>query len=203
MTTLYIPSGIRIRSCRFGLQSNTQTFVSPLSGDTQRAELVGARWMATYTLTPYGENEAKLDEIKMFLLRLRGGANTFYAFDPDRRVAKGTPTGSPLVNGGSQTGTSLITDGWTASTVVLRPGDYFTVNNELKKVVSNVTSDGSGNATITFEPPLRSSPADNAPLTIRDASCIMRLVDDNQAMWDMNEHGICEITFSGVETFWT
>lgn len=75
-------------------------------------------------------------------------------------------TGStPLTNGVSSDGAvSIVTDGWAASTLVLKAGDVFTlagVNDVnpmsgadlgyLKQFVakSDVTSDGSGNATIT------------------------------------------------------
>lgn len=37
--------------------------------------------------------------------------------------------GTPLVNGASQTGTSLVTDGWIPSAKVFRDGDVFTVND--------------------------------------------------------------------------
>lgn len=74
--------------------------------------------------------------------------------------------GTPVVNGANQTGSSLVTSGWTASTKVLFAGDIITIAgvdavNPVSKqdlgyvkqfaVVSDVTSDGSGNATITLK----------------------------------------------------
>lgn len=78
-------------------------------------------------------------------------------------------TGStPLVNGANQTGTSLITDGWAASTLCLKEGDVFTVGDDvfavnprskqstgqLRQFVATAdgTSDGSGNLTISISP---------------------------------------------------
>lgn len=121
-----------------------------------------------------------------------------------KRHTKGTATGTPLVNGASQNVTyasltsgssfwqsSLITDGWTASvTGILKAGDVFTIagvyavnpiskesTNALQQftVISDVNSDGTGNATITVSPPIISSgvhqtvnsaPADNAEITV-------------------------------------
>lgn len=75
----------------------------------------------------------------------------------------GLQGGTPLVFGNSQIGSSLITNGWTASTVVLNAGDIFTIagvfavnyvtgtiSQSLAQfvVTANVTSDASGNATI-------------------------------------------------------
>lgn len=103
--------------------------------------------------------------------------------------------GTPLVNGASQTGASLITDGWTASAAArLKKGDVFTIagvfmanavsgatqsNLQQFVVTADVSSDGSGNATIPIYPSIvtsgptktvSGSPADNAALTIVGAA---------------------------------
>lgn len=84
--------------------------------------------------------------------------------------------GTPVVNGANQTGSSIITDGWTASiTGVLKQGDILTfastngiVPNTATKtgggvstgqlqqfvVTADVDSDSGGNATIPVSPPL-------------------------------------------------
>lgn len=75
----------------------------------------------------------------------------------------GAQGGTPLVNGSSQIGSNIVTNGWPASTQVLNAGDVVafagcnsvnyvtgTASTSLQQVVvtSNVTSDSSGNATI-------------------------------------------------------
>ena len=100
-------------------------------------------------------------------------------------------TGStPLVKGASQTGASLITDGWANSTAVIKKGDVFTiadVNHVNPQSLTSVataqqfvatadgTSDGSGNLTISISPSITTgtgfqtvdaSPADNAAITM-------------------------------------
>lgn len=107
----------------------------------------------------------------------------------------GPQGGTPLVNGADQSGSSLITDGWTAAAAArLGIGDRFTLagvymvnqqsrisNGSLQEfvVTAPVESDGAGNATINFNPPLVASgqyqtvsalPADNAALTIVGAA---------------------------------
>lgn len=203
MTTYSIPSGLRIRSNRWGLQTNTQVFTSPLNRSTQRLVLSGARWVATYTLTPYLHSETKLDEVKAFLLKLQGGGNTFYGYDPDRKTPKGTATGTPLINGAFQSGGQINTDGWTGSvTGIMKAGDYFTVNGELKMVTADANSDSGGNAVLYFQPILRNMPADNAAITVTNPTCTMRLIDDDQSVWESNYNKLTDIVFSGVET-WT
>ncbi len=195
-----MPAGIPIKSARFGLQSNTQKHISPLNRTTQRIELPGARWTASYTLAPTKRSEVAA--IQAFLIQLRGGANTFWGYDPSATSPRGTATGTPLVNGGSQVGTSLITDGWTPNiTGILKAGDYIQVGTELKMLIADANSNGSGQATLLFEPPFRDSPADNAPIIISSASCVMCLVDDDQSAWDIDEALFYGIGFSAVESF--
>lgn len=102
----------------------------------------------------------------------------------------GTKAGTPLVNGATQTGSSLITDGWTASTAALKKGDIFTlegvfrVHPETKQstgvlqqfvATADGTADGSGNLTVSISPSIvtsgaaqnvSGSPADNAAITV-------------------------------------
>jgi hypothetical protein len=80
----------------------------------------------------------------------------------------GTLGGTPIVNGSNQTGSNLVTNGWTANvTGVLNVGDVFTlagvfaINPQSRQstgalaqfvVTAPVNSDGSGNATIPISP---------------------------------------------------
>lgn len=102
----------------------------------------------------------------------------------------GAQGGTPLVNGANQTGSSLITDGWTAATAILKRGDIFTiggvnmVNPQNKQdvgalqqfvVTADQTSSGGGADTIPISPAIVTtgayqnvtvSPADNAVITV-------------------------------------
>lgn len=81
----------------------------------------------------------------------------------------GVGTGTPLVDGASQTGSSLLTDGW-GNTVTnsVRAGDAIKIagDNAVYIVTADANSDGAGHVTIPISPPLRTSPADDAALTI-------------------------------------
>lgn len=115
--------------------------------------------------------------------------------DQNLRTHKVGPLGgSPVVNGANQTGSSLITNGWTASAAVrLKKGDVFTcgvdaVNPQSLQdtgalrqfvVTADVSSDGSGNATIPIYPPIitagpfqtvTASPANSATITVLGAA---------------------------------
>lgn len=201
MTTLTMPSApyFSASGCKFALTNNIKVFQSPMNLTVQTAEYAGAVWTAEYSLPPMARADAA--DWLAFLVKLRGAAGRFYGFDPGGRIPRGTATGTPLVKGASQTGTSLITDGWTAGvTGILKAGDYIGVNDQLYMVVADATSDGSGNATLTIEPPLRSSPSDNAPITTTQASCVMRL-SSNEVSWSISSIMLFGLSFQGIETF--
>jgi hypothetical protein len=105
----------------------------------------------------------------------------------------GTYAGTPLVNGASQTGSTLISDGWTSGAVSLKKGDVFTVagvyavNPQSRQstaslqqfVVTADISDTTGAITIPISPSIvtsgasqtvSGSPADNAAITMVGAT---------------------------------
>lgn len=111
-----------------------------------------------------------------------------------RMFTTGPQGGSPAVNGANQTGSSLVTNGWTAAAALrLNQGDVFTIANvfavnpqslqstgELRQflVTAAVSSDGSGNATIPIYPAIvtsgafqtvTNSPATGAAITVQGA----------------------------------
>ena len=78
-------------------------------------------------------------------------------------------TSLPQVAGVGQTGTTLNVDGLDPSVVnVLMAGDTIRITGvEFTYVVTqNVTSSGTGAATLTLDMPLQSSPGDNAVITV-------------------------------------
>lgn len=124
--------------------------------------------------------------LRAFLLQLQGMANSFRLPLPEYT---GPSTGyigaAGLVNGASQTGNSLITDGWTASAAIFKVGDYFNINDELKVITANATANGSGQVTLAFEPAIRTSPADNLVLGIANPTVLLASNSDDAASWDL------------------
>ena len=192
-----IPSTPDFVTSRFYLKNNTQVFISSLSNQIQRRNLTGSYWMAEYSLPPM--SRSNWSAWQAFFNELQGRRNTFNGFCPDSKTTQGTSTGTPLVNGASQTGNSIITDGWTASTAILKAGDFISFGGELKQVSADVSSDGSGNATITFQPTIRTSPSDNAPITVNNTTCEMILLG-NDINFNIGVDGVSEpLTFASME----
>ncbi len=84
---------------------------------------------------------------------------------------RGDVAGTVLVNGGSQSGTSLVIDGLTAATGTIYRGTRLTINaisNYTAVVAEDATIAGNA-ATLTLVTALPSSPADNAAITFGTA----------------------------------
>jgi len=83
---------------------------------------------------------------------------------------RGAGGGTPRINGGNQTGSTIATDGWTPNvTNVVVAGDVIRIAglSPLFRITANANSNGSGQATLSINPiiPVGSSPTDNALIT--------------------------------------
>lgn len=187
-------------SCLFSLIANTQAFQSPLNRSTQTLELPGARWQSTFSWQNLTDADSRI--IKAWLLKLVGMAGRFYLYDFTHSTPTGTAAGSPVVSGADQTGRSIVTSGWTANqSSLLLPGDYVGIGGELKCITATAASNGSGVATLAFEPPLRAAPANSSAIVKSAPTCIMRLADDQQDRFEFKQRNVTDITISCVEVF--
>lgn len=159
----------------WSLMPNTQAFSSPLSGAVQTVELPGARWKASFMMENLNQADTAL--LMAFLAGLRGRAGRFLLYHFARPTPRGTLSGSPLVMGAGQTGNALVIDGCAVAATLLT-GDLIGVNGELKILTADATANGSGQMTLAIEPPLRSSPADNALITLQRPTATFMLASD-------------------------
>ncbi|MBE5251835.1 hypothetical protein [Mixta mediterraneensis] len=179
------------------LESNTKTFRSPFNGSSQTARFPGSRWKCTVEYSVLDENQARKIEAVIAALDGEYGRVRIRDWGRDGKA----PAGNPQVSDPEQTGTTLTTSGWTANTLVMKAGDYFTVNSELKKVTADVTSDASGVAAITFAPMLRSSPDANSPLEVQSPWGIFKLADNSQGVFKRSPGLISSTTIEFEEAF--
>lgn len=174
---------------------------SPFTGQQQVYKHQGQWWEAEVSLPPMKRADA--EQVIAFLLKMNGQYGTFLLGDKANPSTRGVGTGTPLVNGASQTGDELITDGWTISTTgILKAGDWIQLGTgsttRLYKVLDDVNSDGSGNATINIFPNLRSSPDDDAALTVSNTQGLWRLVS-NETEYSIDNMSIYGMTFACAE----
>ena len=174
---------------------------SPFTGQQQVYKHQGQWWEAEVSLPPMKRADA--EQVVTFLLKMNGQYGTFLLGDKSATATRGVGTGTPLVNGASQTGGDLITDGWTADTTgILKAGDWIQLGSasttRLYKVLDDVDSDGSGNATISIFPDLRSSPDDDAAITVSNTQGLWRLAS-NETEYSIDQMSIYGVTFACVE----
>ena len=201
MADIVWPSGLRApASMQWGLRSNTLVYTSPLSGAVQTASSPGARWICS--LQWNNLRRADADAILAVLLQLRGRANRLVLWDLAHPGFRGTATGTAQVDGASQTGNTLaIATSVTNRTNWCLPGDKFGVNGELKMVTAAANTNGSGDTTLTFEPPLRASPGDTQQVVI-DSPTAKFILADNDVRWGTSRAGvISDLQIEMVEAF--
>jgi hypothetical protein len=101
--------------------------------------------------------DTALKLLESYLFRLNGAEHRAVVKDFAYERA-GPGGGDPRIDGGGQTGLALDTYGWPNSTTVLYAGDRIGVSDQMIPVVSDVTSDAGGFATIALANPIRSAP---------------------------------------------
>lgn len=192
------PTSPGFRSLKARPFSVVAVAVSPFSLSQQAYVWPGQAWAFDLELPPMRRPAA--EAWIAWLLSLNGREGTFLLGDPDATVPRGT-WAAATVNGAGQTGGQLIVDGMGAGATALA-GDYLMLGSgssaRLHKVLADVVANGSGQATLTIWPKLRSSPADNAPLTLANAKGVFRLTS-NEMPWSTDQASLYGLSFAAVE----
>lgn len=202
MTILTFPTIRRPSAGSYRLRGNTQTHTSPLDRTQQTLEMPGATWELTVGWESLNADDQRV--MAAFLAQLRGAAGRFYyspaAWQP-RRAAGG---GTPRVNGASQSGASLVTDGWSASVQVMRAGDWLSYDDttgrrRLHMVTADVSSNSSGQATLAITPPIRRAAANDALINVATPVGVFRLPDDAAPEMSLRPPMLGSVTLTMVE----
>ena len=146
-------------------------------------------------------DRASAAEWLAFLMETDGRLNTFY-IGPDglEKNPRSTASGTPTVNGASQTGKSILMAGWTGDLV---RGDFIQVLHSdtptnLKRLYI-VVADTSAVASIAIRPTLRiNSPANGAACSFVNPVGLFRL-SGNKIGWSLDEAQIYGLSFNAVE----
>lgn len=158
------PAALRPASVDWGLIVPQESARSIFDGSLQTQPMSAPRWALTMTTGPMRLTEVPLWEA--LVDQLDGAVNRLRVWDHRRETPLGVATGTPLVRV-SALGNTLATQGWAAGvTGILRAGAWVGVNGELKRLVADADSDGSGYATLSLRPALRVAPAVAVPLIL-------------------------------------
>ena len=162
-----------------GFTSEQKTITSTTdSGKMFSTQIDGQRF--SFTASYPTMTRETFSPVLAFIMKQRSQQNTFQVSLPDLKNAKGNVSGTVLVDGAHTAGDTTITVD--AMTGTLKAGDFVKFANHTKvyMVVADVTADGSNDATLTIEPPLRSNLANNEAVTYDGVQFTVRLSNDVQ-----------------------
>ena len=165
------------------ISSNQNTIVSiTSSGRRQARQIDGQRFRLTAKFPVMSRTE--FAPILAFIVKQRSQVESFQFVPPTLDDSLGVASGVISVNGAILAGvTSVAIDGMANSTNgVFKAGDFFRFTGQTKvyMVMADVNSNGSGQGTLTFEPPLRTNVSDNAVLIYSNVDFTVGLTGDVQ-----------------------
>ena len=163
--------------------SEQKTIVSvTTSGRVQTRQIDGQKFTINLDYAPM--TRANFAPIKAFLMKQRSRLNTFTIIPPVVSNAQGVASTVISTNASVSAGATTCTiDGMTVSTNgILKAGDYFrfTGQDKVYMAVEDLDADGSGEGTLTFEPPLRTNVTDNTIIIYDNVDFTVRLKNDIQ-----------------------
>lgn len=159
MADIILPATLKAAArVEWGYDPNSWALRSPTTRQMQTVGYPGSAWSMRAVFPVRVGMQARLLEV--LRVQLRGSQNRLVCHRLDRPALLGLGGGTPVVNGSGQTGASISISGLVANRQgVYQPGDMIGIGGELKMVTAVVNANASGVATVTFEPPLRASPA--------------------------------------------
>jgi len=165
------------------IRSQQTTIVSiTTSGRKQARQIDGQRFAITLQFP--NMTRAEFAPIQAFVMKQRSQLENFTVVPPTVKNALGVANTVISTNASVSAGATTCTvDGMTTSTNgILKAGDYFRFTGQEKvyMAVEDLDSDGSGEGTLTFEPPLRSAVTDNTILIYDNVDFTVSLTNDIQ-----------------------
>lgn len=170
-----------------------------ISGWTGARQVVASNrgwWECQFMLPPI-VGTANFNPWRAFIAQMRGMSNDVrIPVDP---TAQSAIANTMSVNGAGQIGRSIAVDGLPNSTTVLTAGQFVTIGNQLLQLTANVTTNGSGQATLTFEPPIRAAPADNAVVEFKNPYALMYFQEE--PTYNVDNAYVYSLSFNLREAF--
>ena len=175
------PSTPAFSGVNFKIETTTQQTTS-LSQKRYRNSIGTTFFTATAQYPPM--TKAEFRPVMAFLAKCQGPLNEFDIVLPEVSENLGDTAGStPEVNGDqAATSTTISMDGFAFSVNVLKAGDLirFTNHTKVYMVTDDVTSSGTGTATVNITPALISGVSNNEAVTINNVPFRMTLANDGQ-----------------------
>lgn len=176
----------------FEFTSRNKTLITrSLNGNEQRAQTDVQKWEASITLSNLSAADRR--ELQNFIAEQKGSLNAFeFELPGDLGVSSAGFTGTITLSAGASAGATQVSVTATADTAILKKGDLVRFTNSAKTymVTADVTTNGSGAATIEIEPALLEAEDATDTVTHNPATVQMRLDgEDFSYSMDQNLYG--------------
>nr|BAR39841.1 major capsid protein [uncultured Mediterranean phage uvMED] len=175
-----------ISSAKFetlGIRSIQNTIISKsLSGKKLSRQIDNQRWAFTIKIIT-GTRADVYGQLMAFIVKQRSGKENFTIIPPELEDARGNESGTVLVNGDHAVGdTTIALDGHNNDNPhAFKAGDFikFASHTKVYMVVEDVQA-SSNASTVTIEPPLVSTLANNSVVTYDNIPFTVHLTNDIQ-----------------------
>ncbi len=166
-----------------GIKSIQNTIISKSqSGKKLARQIDGQRFGFTARIITAKRSDV-YGELMAFIIKQRSGKENFTIIPPEIEDARGSETGTVLVNGVHAVGdTTIAMDGFAGDGAGrFKAGDFikFASHDKVYIVVADATS-SSNASTVTIEPPLITALADDSTVTYDNVPFTVHLTNDIQ-----------------------
>lgn len=195
--TIIVPADPAPASGKPALRRFGADLTPPLGGPVQRLSRLGARFFVEIRYDPMDATLA--GPILAALMKADVASDELRVAFPQAEFSE--VIGAPLVAGAGQAGSLLNVDGLLAG-VTVPQGVVFSFEKSgrayLHMTTESVTANGSGQATLTIAPMLRTAPPDNAALEFANPK-VEGLLQGGDIAWDVDLVRHLGLTFSIFE----
>ena len=179
----------------FGIKSIQNTIISKtVSGKKLARQIDNQRFAFTVQIVTAKRSDV-YGELMAFIMKQRSGKENFTIIPPEINDARGNETGTVLVNGSHAVGdTTIAMDGHhNDNPHAFKAGDFikFASHTKVYMVVADVQA-SSNASTVTIEPPLIATVADDSVVTYDNVPFTVYLTSDIQ------EFGVSGVSNDGA-----
>ena len=166
-----------------GIKSIQNTIISKtVSGKKLARQIDNQRWAFTVQIIT-GTRSSTYGELMAFIVKQRSGKENFTIIPPEIADARGNESNTVLVNGDHAVGdTTIAMDGHhNDNPHAFKAGDFikFASHSKVYMIVADVQA-SSNASTVTIEPPLISTVANNSIVTYDNVPFTVHLTNDIQ-----------------------
>lgn len=175
---LSVPLVPGARQMDWTMQNVVGNVSNPFTGRLQTQNWQAGWWEAIVTMPPMPRSQA--ESWIAFAAQCQGKNGVFYFGDGLGATPQGSAQGTGVTSGSFQQPYQLTTKNWTPGQfALLSPGDWVQIGWRLYKVLDQVTSDESGNASFAIWPQVREIPPNGTAIITTNAQGLFRMMSNS------------------------